>query len=153
MRLTEQDFIAELASGLRVGPLTKRRILREVSEHLKDRALARDGRALSGDELGEPSALAAEFTATYASHRWARMERGAGATVPGGVATLIACAAFLGLDADGDRLAVELPLVVAVAAALSLAVLSRGGTLLAIPSEAALVVPSPRPLKTLLEPQ
>ena len=77
------------------------------------------------------------------------MERGAGATVPGGVATLIACAAFLGLDADGDRLAVE-PRCVAAASVLR--VERRGGTLLAIPSEAALAVPSPRPTKSFCPP-
>jgi hypothetical protein len=61
--VTVEEYLAELRHHLRVGPLTKRRILREVREHLEDATQAdreaAEGRAI--ERLGAPVDLAARF--------------------------------------------------------------------------------------------
>ena len=88
--MTIEEYLAELRRHLKVGPLAKRRILREIEAHLSD-AAARDGdisRAIA--RFGSPEALALRFTNQTSGRLRVFAWIGAAALLTAGVATTLA---------------------------------------------------------------
>src|SRR2546423_287808 len=54
------EYLAELRGHLRVGPITKRRILREIAAHLTD-AAREHGEEQAIERFGPPEVIASRF--------------------------------------------------------------------------------------------
>jgi hypothetical protein len=73
--VTIDDYLTELGSHLRAGPLAKRRILREIEAHLLE-AAERGGESAAVAAFGPPAELAARFDQAGNSGRtWAFVGR------------------------------------------------------------------------------
>jgi hypothetical protein len=59
--VTIEGYLAELRQCLRLGPLAKRRILREVDEHLRQAARRDEGEERAIASFGSPAEVAARF--------------------------------------------------------------------------------------------
>jgi hypothetical protein len=75
--MTIEEYLAELRRHLRVGPLAKRRILREIESHLAE-AAAKRGENAAIAELGPPGALARRFEDEQGTSLRGRWTAGAG---------------------------------------------------------------------------
>ncbi len=87
--MTIEEYLAELRRHLRVGPLAKRRIVREIESHLSDASLhARveaENKAI--EQLGTPEDVAGRFPRRAVAARWVAIA--AALLVTGGAATAL----------------------------------------------------------------
>jgi hypothetical protein len=99
-----EEYLAELSRHLRVGPLAKRRILREVEAHLQDTVRHETAEGASSQEaerralarLGPPQELALRFAA---NGRGPRLRLGAiGVAAAGACIAAVLAVVFVGND-------------------------------------------------------
>ncbi len=94
--MTIEKYLAELRQQLRVGPLAKRRIVREIEAHLLD-AAHREGEEQAIASFGALQAVAARFTRP-ARLRWLAPSLGTLAALGTGLAVVFGGPSVVGVD-------------------------------------------------------
>jgi HAAS len=68
--VTKEEYLAELRRHLKVGPLTKRRIVRELESHIDDATGQGEAEQRAIADLGPPAVVAASFQRPRARVGW-----------------------------------------------------------------------------------